>query len=127
MNISLRSLVGATGALLPMLLASACGSPDSTDWPGESNVIEQQEQPLVAPFLATWVAEGPAPNIDAQVENLPPNNSVAGAIQVVVPHPTNANLLFVGAVNGGIWRTTNATAASPTWTPLTDFQPSLSI
>ena len=35
--------------------------------------------------------------------------------------------LYVGAVNGGIWRTWNATSASPTWTPLTDFKQSLSI
>jgi hypothetical protein len=110
-----------------MLLASACGSSDNVEVLGDGNVIQEQEQPLVAPFVATWFAEGPAPNIDAQVENLPPNNSVAGAIQVVVPHPSNANVLFVAAVNGGIWRTTNATAASPNWTPLTDFQPSLSI
>jgi len=35
--------------------------------------------------------------------------------------------MYIGAVNGGIWRTTNATSATPTWTPLTDFATSLSI
>ena len=42
-------------------------------------------------------------------------------------HPTDADILYVGGVNSGIWRTSNATAASPNWTPLTDNFPSLSI
>src|SRR4051794_7470698 len=126
MIISRRSIRFSVGLTLSVALATACGSPESDSF-GDGNVVARQEQELVAPFVASWIAEGPAPNIDAQVENLPPNNSVAGAIQVVVPHPSNASVLYVGAVNGGIWRTTNATAASPAWTPLTDFQPSLSI
>jgi PKD domain len=75
----------------------------------------------------TWTAQGPAPNRNGQVQNLTPNNEVSGAIHAIAAHPTDPNILYVGAVNGGIWRTTNATAASPTWTPLTDFQQSLSI
>ncbi len=75
----------------------------------------------------TWIAQGPGPNNGGQVQNLTPNNEVAGAIHAVVAHPTNANIMYAGAVNGGIWSTTNATAASPTWTPLTDFEQSLSI
>jgi hypothetical protein len=37
--------------------------------------------------------------------------------------------MYAATVNGGIWKTTNATSASPTWTPLTDqaFPSSLSI
>jgi hypothetical protein len=61
------------------------------------------------------------------VENIVPNNEVLGAIHTVVAHPTDADTLYIGAVNGGIWRTTNATAGSPSWTPLTDALPSLSI
>jgi len=75
----------------------------------------------------TWVAQGPGPNRNGQVQNLTPNNEVSGAIHAIVPHPTNANVLYVGAVNGGVWRTTNGAAASPTWTPLTDFEQSLSV
>jgi len=75
----------------------------------------------------TWTTQGPAPNTGGQVQNLNPNNEVSGAIHAVVAHPTDPNILYVGAVNGGIWRTTNATAVSPTWAPLTDFEQSLSI
>jgi len=75
----------------------------------------------------TWATQGPSPNTGGQVQNLNPNNEVSGAIHAVVAHPSDPNILYVGAVNGGIWRTTNATAGSPTWTPLTDFEQSLSI
>ncbi len=75
----------------------------------------------------TWMAQGPAPTVNAQVQNLNPNNEVDGAIHAVVAHPTNNSVMYVGTVNGGIWRSMNANAASPTWTPLTDFEQSLSI
>ena len=74
-----------------------------------------------------WTAQGPGPTRNGQVENIIPNNEVVGAIQAVAAHPTDSNILYVGAVNGGVWRTSNATTASPTWTPLTDNFPSLSI
>ncbi|WP_298857268.1 hypothetical protein [uncultured Aquimonas sp.] len=73
-----------------------------------------------------WIDRGPAPTRSAQV-NVPPNNEVCGAIQALAPHPTNANVLYIGAVNGGLWRTNNALATSPTWTPLSDRLPSQSI
>ena len=74
-----------------------------------------------------WIPQGPGPATNGQAQNLTPNNEVSGAIHAVVAHPTNAAILYVGAVNGGVWSTTNATAASPTWTQLTDFEQSLSI
>ena len=72
-----------------------------------------------------WTAQGGAPIWfgDAGVSN----GEVAGAIQSVVVHPTNPNIMWIGAVNGGIWRTTNALAENVIWKPLTDFMPSLSI
>ncbi|MGQ0799957.1 MAG: WD40/YVTN/BNR-like repeat-containing protein [Pseudomarimonas sp.] len=67
----------------------------------------------------TWVHVGPAPILHGSVEGIT-NRPVTGAINAAVPHPTNPAILYVAAVNGGIWRTSNATAASPNWTPLTD-------
>src|SRR5262245_15997562 len=78
-------------------------------------------------FGGPWTAQGPGPTRNGQTENVPPNNEVDGAIHAVAAHPTDPNILYVGGVNSGIWRTGNATAASPTWTPLTDNFPSLSI
>src|SRR5215510_3694906 len=78
-------------------------------------------------FGGSWTAQGPGPTRNGQVDNVTPNNEVDGAIHTVAAHPTDANILYVGGVNSGIWRTGNATAASPTWIPLTDNFPSLSI
>ncbi len=77
--------------------------------------------------LAAWIPQGPAPTINSQVENIEPDNQVSGAIHTVAAHPTDPNELYVGAVNGGVWKTNNAQAASPTWMSLTDDMPSLSI
>lgn len=76
---------------------------------------------------ARWIAQGPAPAINGQVENVNPNNQVIGAIHTVLADPDDADTLWAGAVNGGIWRTTNATDANPNWTPLTDEFRGLSI
>jgi hypothetical protein len=78
-------------------------------------------------FGSPWVAQGPGPAIDGQVENLSPDDEVTGAVHVVLPHPTDADILYAAGANGGVWKTTNATAASPSWSPLTDALPSLSI
>ncbi|UOQ90603.1 hypothetical protein MUN74_06745 [Agromyces endophyticus] len=76
---------------------------------------------------ADYDALGPSPITGGQVESVAPNDEVAGAVQTVVAHPSDPNVAWVGTVNGGVWRTMNATANSPTWTPLTDQQASLSI
>ena len=76
----------------------------------------------------TWVEQGPGPILNGPNTQVPPDSRVAGAINAIATDPANANLVYVGTVNGGIWKTTNATAANPTWIPLTDFQlPALSI
>ena len=68
-----------------------------------------------------WVAQGGAPIWNGN------GGENSGAINCVLMHPTNPNIMFVGAVNGGIWRTTNGMESSPTWTPLSDYAPSLSM
>jgi hypothetical protein len=55
---------------------------------------------------------------------------VAGAINRILPHPTNADVLYAGSVNGGVWKTTNARTTPSwniTWTPTMDTLPSMSI
>ena len=73
-----------------------------------------------------WVSRGPAPMQGQGVENIT-NGEASGAAHTMALHPTNADIAWVAGANGGVWKTTNATAASPSWTPLTDSQPSLSI
>jgi FG-GAP-like repeat len=51
----------------------------------------------------------------------------SGAIESVLADPSNPARVFIGSVNGGIWRTNNATDLTPLWTSSTDHAPSLSI
>jgi hypothetical protein len=74
----------------------------------------------------SWQALGPGPSTNGQVEGIL-DRKVVGAVNAVAPHPTNADILYIGGTNGGIWRTNNATAADPTWTRQTDRQRSQSI
>jgi photosystem II stability/assembly factor-like uncharacterized protein len=75
-----------------------------------------------------WEFRGPAPAFFGQVEGMEPQKSpVSGAVRVVRPHPTDPQVVYVGAVNGGVWVTRNALAEEPEWTPLTDYHSSLSI
>jgi hypothetical protein len=71
-------------------------------------------------------AQGPGPILNGGVEGIP-GRPVTGAVNALAAHPTDVDVLYLGAVNGGVWRTTNATAAEPTWAPLTDALGSLSI
>jgi hypothetical protein len=73
-----------------------------------------------------WVPIGPRPITGGQVEEIN-DKEVAGAIKAIALHPTNSDVVYVGAVNGGIWKTANAGAARPDWTPQSDAQTSGSI
>ena len=76
----------------------------------------------------TFLPQGPSPHFGptpiVQSGDAPPNGTSAGAIQAIITDPTNANAMYIGAVNGGVWSTRNGGA---TWTPLSDNQRSLSI
>ncbi len=88
--------------------------------------VEQLEERLVLSHLPTlsvgeWSAIGPAPVSG-------PGNlfgAQAGQVSAFAPHPTDPNTVYIAASNGGVWKTANWQSASPTWTPLTDSQPSL--
>jgi photosystem II stability/assembly factor-like uncharacterized protein len=90
--------------------------------------LQMATPPVSATAVASlpWTAQGPGPNTEGQVEGIR-GKEVVGAVQTVAVHPEDANIVYVGAVNGGIWRTTNAMAASPNWQQLTDGEMSLSI
>jgi ELWxxDGT repeat protein len=62
-----------------------------------------------------WLPQGPGPISGGQVEGMV-NKYVCGAIHCVIAHPTNPDVVYIGAVNGGVWKTTNATAVNPAWT-----------
>lgn len=77
------------------------------------------QPPPISPATA-WTPQGPGPAVGGQTENVVPNDEISGAIHTVVAHPTNPKILYIGAVNGGVWRTQNAHSNNPNWKPLTD-------
>jgi hypothetical protein len=85
--------------------------------------LERLEERLTP--STTWVEQGPGPILGGLVEGV---STVTGAVEAIATDPNNANMVYAGTVNGGVWKTTNATASSPNWTPLTDLKlPGLSI
>src|SRR5262245_28370633 len=76
-----------------------------------------------------WEFEGPSPlehQNNASGVNLAPNFG-GGAIEAIAPHPSNPQIVYVGTVAGGIWRTLTADQSNPFWEALTDQQRSLNI
>ena len=77
-----------------------------------------------------WDPQGPAP-VAGDLTNQPgtvlPDGGVVGAVHTLAPHPTDPDILYIGAVNGGVWVTYNATAARPTWQHLTDNEATQSV
>jgi Domain of unknown function (DUF4214)/PKD domain len=88
--------------------------------------LEDRLLPAINVPNLVWVEQGPGPLINGQLEGIP-DQPVAGAVQAIAQDPIKPDTVFIGSVNGGIWKTTNATGAPPSWTPLTDDFPSLSI
>ena len=84
---------------------------------------------MVGPTIggSIWASQGAAPAQFGQIENVVPDNEVVGAVHALAAHPESADILYLGGVNGGVWKTTNATAMSPTWVPLTDLENGLAI
>jgi len=70
----------------------------------------------VAARSQDWVSQGAAPATGGGTENITDEED-EGAIKAVAPHPTNGKIVYVGAVNGGIWKTTNALDKNPHWQP----------
>jgi hypothetical protein len=48
----------------------------------------------------------------------------SGRLTTIAVHPTNASIIYIGAAEGGVWKTVNG---GTTWTPLTDRQCSLAM
>jgi hypothetical protein len=119
-----------TLCILSIIFPSLTGAqePRVEQEPREGNGAVTQGPVIEPPILGgTWRPFGPAPKTSGQSENALPDNGVGGAVHTLAPHPTDANILYIGTVNGGIWKTTNATATSPIWVQQTDPQTSLSI
>jgi len=76
--------------------------------------------PMVVPMgvaAPAWKFIGPKP-----IETPYTDRVVSGRVSAIAIDPTNTDVIYAGAAEGGVWKTTNAGA---TWTELTDTQASL--
>ncbi len=83
-----------------------------------------------AAFMAKYGASGPKSTSGNWQElgpvtmptNLTGQPNGLGRLNGIAFHPTNANIFYVAAPSGGVWKTTNG---GTNWTPLTDTLPTL--
>jgi len=66
-----------------------------------------------------WTLIGPQPSSTPFAFN-----PVSGRVTALAVDPTNANTVYLGGAEGGVWKTTDG---GTTWTPLTDNQSSLAV
>ncbi len=73
--------------------------------------METQERSLIGKNVAAanWRYLGPSP--------IPVNLPTSGRVSAIAVHPTNPDIAYVGAAQGGLYRTLNG---GITWTPLLD-------
>lgn len=77
--------------------------------------------------LAQWTEQGPGPIFFGQTEGLP-GDPVSGAVSAIAVDRAHPGTVYLGTVNGGVWKSTNANTTLPHWVPLTDLKlPALSI
>jgi len=70
----------------------------------------------------TWQAVGPQKITGELLRSMQVDSS--GRVTAILIHPSNPNIVYAGAAQGGVWKTTDG---GDTWAPLTDGQASLSI
>jgi photosystem II stability/assembly factor-like uncharacterized protein len=73
----------------------------------------------------TWSSLGPAP-----VQQLAPAGAASGRVSALaldLGNDPTGNHLYVGAAQGGLWKSSNAQAATPSFTALTDSLPNLAV
>ena len=88
----------------------------------------KQNRPVVSPKDAvaagTWTLIGPQPLIGPAGGVSTGTRPHSGLINAAAVDPRNADVVYLGAAGGGVWKTTDG---GQPWIPLTDNQPSLEI
>lgn len=72
--------------------------------------------------LPRWENIGPAPMRSSAMGKQ--KIDVSGRVLAIVVDPRNSNVIYIGAAQGGVWKSSDGGSS---WTPLTDNQPSLAI
>lgn len=78
--------------------------------------VRRQQRPMPAFDSASWTSIGPAP-VDPGT-----TSTASGRINAIAIDPRDSNVVYLGAAEGGVWKTTDG---GLNWKALTDDQPSL--
>jgi hypothetical protein len=75
-----------------------------------------------------WVNLGPAPII-SDPTGFQDYGPITGRVTAIAvdQNDLTGNTVYVGGAFGGVWKSTNAASPNPTWAPIFDSQPTLSI
>ncbi len=113
-----------TGAVSRALASAIQNNGGMHGAPGDSSTLS-----LLPVSAALWVPIGPSsiPNGQTDTSTGPTLSPVSGRVSAIAVDPTDANTVYVGGAQGGVWKSTNALSATPAWTPLTDHQASLAV
>ncbi|MCX7992359.1 MAG: hypothetical protein N2651_01690, partial [Fimbriimonadales bacterium] len=93
---------------------------DSVDWLAYIRAAEQRDQMVSAFYPASgssWEFVGPR-NATPPYRTYFGTAPVSGRVNAVAYDPQNENVYYMGAPQGGVWKTTDGGA---TWQPLTDY------
>jgi uncharacterized protein (TIGR03437 family) len=110
-----------SGSIPPNARRSAMAQIDAIDLAARAQrQLARTAAKGAVPFaLATdsvnWTAIGPRPTN-------PGTSATSGRVNAIAIDPRDNNVVYIGAAEGGVWKTTDG---GVTWTPLTDNQPSL--
>ena len=81
------------------------------DWREKALIeIQQKNQLNKGTAALSWTQLGPG--------------NIGGRVRAIVVHPTDPNLVYLGSVSGGVWKTTNG---GTSWSPLKDNMENLAV
>jgi len=95
------------------LSAFLCLSAGATSWSDQQAPSAAVIGPPIFDDEEVWVSVGPRGIALAN------NDVISGQVNAIAVHPTDANTLYIGASEGGVWKTTNTGGS---WTAVSDFQ-----
>ncbi len=96
----------------------------------QQTMISKTNSPLSISAFGTWTERGPNSDVSGPSGNSRPNGDVtAGRTRAIMVDAADGtgNTVFLGSVDGGLWKTTNITSAPPTWTLVNDFFSNMAI
>jgi photosystem II stability/assembly factor-like uncharacterized protein len=84
----------------------------------KSGLVQDRDLPNSPTRMNNWVSINPTGMFYVMTNN----NYISGRTNSIAFHPTNPNIIYIAAAQGGVWKTTNG---GINWVPLTDNLPTL--